>query len=228
MKKIIKSISALLVIVLCFTFLFHLKAEKVNTPTGVISIVIDAGHGGIDGGVSGVLTKVSESEINLAISQKLGNLFEECGFSVTQTRNSSGGLYGYLGAGFKKRDMRAREQIIKRANPTLVISIHQNTFSDSSRRGAQVFYYPGRESSRVLASCLQSQLNSMAESVKKASVLSGDYYILKVSPCPAVIVECGFLSNAEDEKLLISEEYQEKLANQIFYGCLQFLTTSKY
>ena len=68
----------------------------------------------------------------------------------------------------------------------------------------------------------------MEENVKKSSALSGDYYVLKVSPCPAIIIECGFLSNEQDEKLLLSENYQQKLANQIFYGCLQYLTSAKY
>ena len=199
-----------------------------NPGETVMKVVLDAGHGGIDGGVSGVSTKVSESEINLAISKKLGKLFEDSGFTVVQTRRSNGGLYGFLGAGFKRRDMQAREKIIKEANPTLVISIHQNNFSDHSRRGAQVFYYMGREQSKEFACYIQDGLNSMAENVKKSSALSGDYYVLKVSPCPAIIVECGFLSNEQDEKLLLSDDYQQKLANQIFYSSLQFLTSSKY
>ena len=222
MKKIIKIISVLFVIIFLLTCVIYLRAEKANSATEIISIVIDAGHGGIDGGVSGVLTKVSESEVNLQIAKKLGYLFEEGGFSVTQTRTSSAGLYGYLGAGFKKRDMYVREKILKSAKPTLVISIHQNTFSDRARRGAQVFFYPGRESSKEFASCLQTQLNSMPESVKKASVLSGDYYILKVSPCPAVIIECGFLSNSEEEGLLNTLDYQNRIIDSIFKGVLLY------
>ena len=212
--------------VFCFSALS--KRPVGEATSSKIKVVLDAGHGGIDGGVSGVLTKVSESEINLAISKKLAKIFEDSGFTVVQTRRSSGGLYGVLGTGFKMRDMQAREKIIKESNPTLVISIHQNNFSDHSRRGAQVFYHKGREQSKEFATCIQQVLNEMEENVKKSSALSGDYYVLKVSPCPAIIIECGFLSNEQDEKLLLSEKYQQKLANQIFYGCLQYLTNAKY
>ena len=228
-KKVIKSVSLCILIgAFCFSFCFCFKTDKVASPPKKITVVIDAGHGGIDGGVSGVLTKVSESEINLSISKKLAKVFEDSGFTVVQTRRSSGGLYGFLGAGFKMRDMQAREKIIKESNPTLVISIHQNNFSDHSRRGAQVFYHIGREQSKEFAICMQQVLNKMEENAKKSSALSGDYYVLKVSPCPAIIIECGFLSNEQDEKLLLSEEYQQKLSNQIFYGCLQYLTSTKY
>ena len=228
-KKVVKSVSLCVLIgICCFTFCFCTKTDKVASPPKIITVVIDAGHGGIDGGVSGVSTKVSESEINLAISKKLEKVFEDSGFNVVLTRRTSGGLYGFLGAGFKMRDMKAREKIIKEANPTLVISIHQNNFSDHNRRGAQVFYHMGREQSKGFANCMQGVLNEMEENVKKSSALSGDYYVLKVSPCPAIIIECGFLSNEQDEKLLLSENYQQKLANQIFYGCLQYLTSAKY
>lgn len=206
--------------------LSYFSSAQAHTPIFYHTVVIDAGHGGIDGGVSGVLSGVKESEINLAIAKKLQKTFEKGGFKVVLTRTTSAGLYGHTGAGHKKRDMQARAKIIKNASPSLVISIHQNKFSASYRRGAQVFYRAGDEKGRALATALQNELNGLEENGRKSSPIAGDYYVINVSPCPAVIVECGFLSNEQDERLLLSEEYQEKLANSIFYGALGFLTSA--
>ena len=104
-----------------------------------LTIVIDAGHGGIDGGVVGRTTGEKESDINLAISQLLQAEFEEAGFLVVQTRPTQAGLYGSATQGYKKRDMQKRAEIIEASAPAAVISVHQNFFSLSSRRGAQVF-----------------------------------------------------------------------------------------
>ena len=119
--------------------------------------------------------------------------------------------------------MQARAKIIKESHPLLMISIHQNFFSDKNRRGAQTFYRKGQEECKNFANCVQKQLNGLKDNARDCSSLAGDYYLLNISDCPAVIVECGFLSNAEDEKLLISDNYQNQLSNAIFYGALQFL-----
>lgn len=211
---------------LLFSVLGCSSQKKVNFEYGLqesITVVIDAGHGGIDGGVQGRKTGAIESEINLAITKKLAGIFEEHNFKVVLTRKGSGGLYGYLGAGFKKRDMKARENIINQANASMVISIHQNKFSSPNRRGAQVFYAKGSKRGKELAFFIQNSLNCNINSQKKYTALAGDYYILNCSPCPSVIVECGFLSNEQDEGLLITEEYQTKVATTIFYGCMQFI-----
>ena len=104
-----------------------------------------------------------------------------------------------------------------------MISVHQNFFSLSSRRGAQVFFRENSENSRTLACSIQSALNNMPECVKKTDALKGDYYVLNCNDFPAVIVECGFLSNAEDEALLLSKEYQKRLASVIKEGALSYL-----
>lgn len=187
------------------------------------TVVLDAGHGGIDGGVVGITTGTKESDINLSIVFLLQEKFEDAGFRVVLTRKSEAGLYGAAVAGYKKRDMQKRAEIINESNPALVISVHQNFFSLKSRRGGQVFFREGLPSSVALAKSIQETLNSMKECVKKTQALKGDYFILNCSDYPSVIVECGFLSNPEDEALLITKEYQGKIASAIVSGALRFL-----
>ncbi len=190
-----------------------------------LTVVIDAGHGGIDGGVVGIQTGTKESDINLSVSRVLQEILEEAGLNVVQTRKTEAGLYGAATQGYKKRDMKKRSEIINRSSPALVISVHQNFFSLSSRRGGQVFYRGNSEKSKTLAILVQNELNSMPECVKKTQALAGDYYVLNCSDYPSVIVEGGFLSNAQDEALLVSEEYQKKLAQAIANGALLFLSS---
>ena len=192
-----------------------------------LTVVIDAGHGGIDGGVVGIETGTKESDINLSVSRILQEAFEDVGFLVVQTRPTEAGLYGATTTGYKKRDMQQRSRIINSSSPSLVISMHQNFFSLRSRRGAQVFFRESSDSSRSLAVHIQSALNDMPECVKKSDALKGDYYVLNCSDYPSVIVECGFLSNAEDEALLVTKEYQRKIASAVVNGCLAFLASGE-
>ena len=191
-----------------------------------LTIVIDAGHGGIDGGVVGRTTGTKESDINLALSRALQTEFEEAGFLVVQTRPTEAGLYGAATAGYKKRDMKRRAEIIAESAPAAVISVHQNFFSLSSRRGAQVFFREDSSSSRTLACAIQTALNSMPECVRTSEALKGDYYVLNCSDYASVIVECGFLSNAEDEAMLVTEGYRQRLAETICAGTLAFLAAA--
>ena len=190
-----------------------------------MTVVVDAGHGGIDGGVVGRTTKVKESDLNLAVSRLLKAELEDAGFCVIETRPTAAGLYGAATAGYKRRDMQKRAEIINAASPVAVISVHQNFFSASSRRGAQVFFRADNALSETLACSVQTALNEMPECVVKSEALCGDYYVLNCSDYPAVIVECGFLSNAEDEKLLTSSAYQKRIAQTIAAGMLAFLAT---
>lgn len=187
-----------------------------------LTVVIDAGHGGVDAGVRGVETDVKESDINLAIAKKLKGCFVNAGFNVIMTRSTNGGLYGMPTKGFKMRDMKKRKQIIEENNADLVISVHQNKCPYPSRRGGTVFFDKNSESGKKLANCIQASLNQMDECAKKNEALVGDYYMLKCTPNPSVIVECGFLSNPDDEKLLISEEYQKNIAYAIFKGAVSY------
>lgn len=231
-KRSIIIVSALILTVIAFIVCFRSMSALAAGETSVsgIKIVLDAGHGGIDGGVTGVNTGVKESEINLAIVRKLEKYLTEAGFGVVLTRPSDAGLYGVATGSLKKKDMQKRSEIIHAAKPYLVVSVHQNKYSLSSRRGAQIFYKKGDDLSAKLAECIQNSFNDMTESVKKYSPLTGDYYILNCSEYPSVIAECGFLSNPQDEALLITEEYQYKVAYSIFKGIVSYLaeTSAKF
>ena len=200
------------------------KGVQANKEYAKFTVVIDAGHGGIDNGVSGVNTGVAESELNLAVAKLLKEDFLSAGFRVVLTRNTSAGLYGATHSSLKRTDMLNRKKIIDAASPDVVISIHMNNFPLASRRGAQVFYKDNDEQSGKLATLVQKGLNGLRDGEREFSSLSGDFYVLNVSPCPAVLVECGFLSNPQDEELLINEEYREKLSYTIFKGVIEYFT----
>lgn len=185
-------------------------------------IVIDAGHGGIDAGVHGVETGAKESDINLAIAKKLKGYFSGAGFKVVMTRTDNSGLYGLSTKGFKMRDMKKRKQIIEDCNADMVISIHQNSCPIPSRRGGTAFFDKDSECGKALADSIQSSLNNMEECVKQSAALAGDYYMLKCTPNPSVIVECGFMTNPEDDRLLSTDEYRDKLAYAIFKGAVSY------
>ncbi len=207
---------------LCFSALVKTGVNKVDGNT--VRVVLDAGHGGIDGGVSGVNTGVMESELNLAVVKKLEDLLVGAGMSVSLTRNGSAGLYGIATKNLKRKDMEKRKEIIEKSNATLVVSVHMNKYALKSRRGAQVFYKNSDEKGKLLANCVQNELNDMQEATRKFDCLGGDYYILNCSSVPSIIAECGFLSNPEDEALLITDEYQGKVAYAIFKGIVSYLS----
>ena len=189
-------------------------------------IVIDAGHGGMDGGVTGKKTGVKESDLNLAIALKTAEKLKDVGFEVVLTRKTEEGLYDVATRGFKKRDMQKRKEIAIEANPSLLVSVHQNLYPTRSPRGAQVFYRKNDENSRVLANRLQAKLNGLyaEQNVKNRKETGAEYFILDCVSCPSVIVECGFLSNVEDERLLISESWQRRIAENITAGILAYLS----
>lgn len=182
-----------------------------------MTVVIDAGHGGIDGGVTGKTTGIKESDVNLAIAFALKEELSDMGFNVVLTRKTGAGLYDTTAKGFKKRDMEKRKQIIEDANPSMVISLHQNFYPSKTTRGAQVFYSKGNILSERLAVCLQAQLNGLyaKEKVKARSAMPAEYFILECTTYPSALIECGFLSSAADEALLQSAVFRKRLAQSI-------------
>lgn len=191
-----------------------------------IKIVIDAGHGGIDAGVTGVSTGVKESDLNLEISLLLKAQLENLGFAVTLTRKTQTGLYGTTAKGFKKRDMEKRKEIILEEKPTLVISIHQNKYPSKAQRGAQVFYNQSSINGKAFALCLQERLNALykEQGVKGRKASTGDFFMLNITQSPSVLIECGFLSSPLDEKLLITNAWQKALAENIADGVMAYLS----
>lgn len=198
-------------------------ASAAAVPANAPCIVLDAGHGGVDPGVVGRTTGEKESDVNLKIVQKLQKLFSDAGFRVVLTRKNAGGLYGLPTKGYKRRDMEERRRIIREAEPDFVLSVHQNTFpADTSRRGGQVFFREGSAAGEALAVSIQARLNPLGG--RSVSALKGDFFLLGCADCPSALVECGFLSNAEEERLLLTDEYQGKIARAVFEGVLSFLS----
>ncbi len=210
---------------LCVNALFSPKAvfSEEEQP---LKIVLDAGHGGIDGGVVGRKTGVKESDLNLQIVYKLKDVFVDMGFEVVLTRKTEAGLYGAATKGFKRRDMERRKEIIQTEKPSYVISIHQNVYPSASTRGAQVFYNAKNERGKALAEYVQSELNDVykQEGAKGRKISKGDFFMVKCTDAPSVLIECGFLSNVADENLLITASWQTKLAQTIGAGVMRFLS----
>ncbi|MGN0814093.1 MAG: N-acetylmuramoyl-L-alanine amidase [Candidatus Coproplasma sp.] len=224
-KGIIAAVCCIIAAGIILGVCVNVSGAQASTVTSTLpTVVVDPGHGGIDAGVNGVNTNVKESAINLAISKYLKGYFTNAGFNCVLTRTTQAGLYGTTAKGFKMRDMLARKSIIEENNADMVISIHQNFSPLSSRRGAFAFYDKDSACGKALAQSVQDSINDMQECVKKNGILTGDFFMLKCTESASVLVECGFLSNAEDEKLLISEEYQRAIAYAIFKGAVNYFS----
>ena len=181
------------------------------------TIVLDAGHGGWDPGKTGE-RGANEKDLNLAVAEKLAEYLELGGANVILTRSSDDAL----GSG-KKGDMAERKRIANESHADALVSIHQNAFPSAKAKGAQVFYHKSSEKGKVLAECVQESLRNRVDgSNQRQAKENKSYYILRTTEIPAVIVECGFLSNAEEEKLLNDAGYQEKLAWAIYCGVLDY------
>ncbi len=243
MKKTIKIISFLILGVLfCSFFIYPNKQVSANChiPHGVeneiksnsketdtvpsrnYTVVIDPGHGGTDPGSIGYKTKIHEADLNLKLSLMLKEKLESAGINVVMTRDTEKAMIEGSGRAWKKQDMELRKTLIKNTRPNMVISLHQNSYTNHSYRGAQVFYDKTSDISKQIADFIQEQFKQdLDKSIKATS--PGDYFMLKCSAAPSVIVECGFLSNEEDEKLLLDETYQTKIVDCIHKGIVKFL-----
>ena len=193
-------------------------SSKISYPT----IVLDAGHGGFDPGKVGI-NGALEKDINLSIVKKLQTLLEDEGFTIHLTRDSDRLLAPANSTSQKKDDMIARISMIEEIQPFFTISIHQNSFTNSSVSGPQVFYYKNSEESATMAYVIQDILNAKLNPEKKRVPQSNEnYYLLTRTPTPTVIVECGFLSNSAEADLLTQDSYQDELAHAIFLGVLSY------
>jgi N-acetylmuramoyl-L-alanine amidase len=188
-----------------------------------IRIAVDPGHGGIDKGTAGTDTGVLESDLNLALSKILTGKFKDAGADTAMTRQSADVDYSGEGDTQKLKDMNNRVKLVNAQNPHALVSVHMNTFSDRSVSGAQVFYQKDNAQGEELARCIQDELNAGVNGNNKRHTGSGEYYLLKGVECPSVIVECGFLSNKDDEKNLQDPEYQKKLVDCIYKGVCDYL-----
>lgn len=201
------------------------KENKNVKPKNGKVVVIDPGHGGDDPGKVGV-NGTKEKDVNLAISKCLKKVLEDNGFDVVMTRNkdeilNEGGKFSKVG------DLNKRCSIINNTyqinSNSIMISIHQNSFTNPNVKGAQSFFYEKSEKSKKLGLILQNHLNKKINTEKeKAAKPNNSYYMLINSKCPGTIIECGFLSNPSEEESLSKEEYQKKLAEIICTGIKEY------
>lgn len=183
-------------------------------------VIIDAGHGGIDPGAIG-RTGVVEKDINLSIAQKLKGYLEDAGFTCIMIREIDEGLYSEYGRirDKKNEDLRNRRYFIKKYKADLFLSIHLNFFPDSRYYGAQVFYPKNDEKSELIGKEIQKSLiETLDRGNKREAKATDDIYVIRDNKIPSVLVECGFLSNYEEEELLKTELYQNKIAWALFKG----------
>ena len=192
-----------------------------NRPKSEFTIVIDAGHGGRDGGSIGVDGSI-EKDLNLEYAKSLQKLLTNAGIKVVMTRSGDMGLYNENADNKKLSDMRKRREIINNSTPDLVISVHMNSFPLDSCKGAKTFYQIGSDSSFDAAKKIQSCLSYYIGNTSK-TVSGGDYYILNCSRYTSVLVECGFLSSPEEVKLLNSSDYREKFTYSVYRGIMMYL-----
>jgi N-acetylmuramoyl-L-alanine amidase len=190
------------------------------------SIILDAGHGGFDGGAS-ASDGTQEKDINLSITLKLKELLEFSGYNVILTRDTDSGIESNPDDTIGKRkvsDMKNRLKIINSNPEALFVSIHLNKFTTASASGAQVFYSPNNENSMILAENLQKAIVGRIQPNNDRVIKKGgkNIYLLKNAKIPSVIVECGFLSNKAELEQLKSEEYQLKMAFCIYCGILDY------
>lgn len=227
-EKLYKNLTTLMSLLLILAMIFLSReaaiyasskmAEKKN-----ITVVIDSGHGGKDPGKIAA-DGTFEKDLNLAIALKLQKYLEASDITVIMTRTTDVGLYEEDASNKKVQDMKNRIEIMNNPSVDLVISIHQNSYSDSSVKGAQVFYYGTSSSGKTLAEILQKSLiqNVDPNNHRKAKA-NNSYYLLKKTTSPIVIVECGFLSNPTEAQKLKSNEYQESLSWTLHLGILEYL-----
>lgn len=188
-------------------------------------ILIDPGHGGIDGGAESK-KGIIEKDINLSISLKLREKLKDKGYTVVMTRERDIGLYSKGGSISKKKreDLENRCRIKKESNCDIFVSIHQNFFTESNYYGAQV-WYSRSESSEKLAHIIQENFRrDLDKNNNRIEKPAGSSY--KILRCyfsvPSVIVECGFLTNPQEAKKLINEEYQDKIADSLAKSIEEF------
>ena len=186
-------------------------------------VLLDAGHGGADPGKVSA-SGIKEKDINLAITLKCKSILEQNGIKVILTRDDDYSLNDANTSNKKASDLKKRKSLIQESQINCAVSIHQNSFPDSSSHGAQVFYHPQSADSKQLASLIQAQLQNLTGTENHRKIKANtDYYLLRDNNTPTVIAEVCFLSNPSEAAMITEETIQEKAAFQIAMGIMQFL-----
>lgn len=234
MENILKRLNLIfalaLIIIMLISILTNIKKtvetiDAAGDKPDRIRILLDPGHGGVDQGASGDL-KIAEAPINLAIAKKLMSFLEGSGFEVEMTRYDDQGLYTDLSGTIrdkKNEDLKNRVDLINKSGSDLVISVHLNYFPQKQYYGAHVFYQKNNEAiTKAAAETIQESMkNILDKSNTRVPQLKKGIKIMDDAKVPVVLIECGFLSNNDEERKLISDDYQEKTAWAIYAGLLK-------
>lgn len=218
---------SLAVLIFPLVFFQHIKADTVNSYVSFNkpTVIIDGGHGGKDGGAVSV-TGTLEKDINLSIAHKLERLLNANGFDTLMTRTTDNEVSD--NEEIKKHDeLKNRVDIFNSSADNIVISIHQNKFTQEQYSGTQIFYSQNNSKSEILAENIKNSVVSLIQNDNKRECkkAGSEIFILDNSNVPTVLVECGFLSNYQEANSLDSEEYQNKLTYCIFLGIQEFENT---
>lgn len=200
-------------------------AKKAYYPLAGKKLVIDAGHGGVDSGAND--SGFKEKDVNLQVALKLREILTMAGAEVVMTRTMDKDVTQSGNAGLKRyhRDLDGRKNIVNNSGADAFISLHVNSCRAANRtRGCFVFYHKEKQAGKILAECLQGQLNGMVVQYKKEGEhaerepRTADFFLLRTAKIPAALVEMGFMTHPEERKLLLQDAYQEKLAKTIADG----------
>jgi N-acetylmuramoyl-L-alanine amidase len=225
-------ITVLVLCCLAFLLLSYISYHKIDKLASVLAgernptIVIDAGHGGEDGGATGK-SAAPEKDINLAIALKLQSLLQVSGFNVVMTRTTDTSISDDHLDTVKERkisDIHNRLKVIEAQEDCIFISIHQNHFTDGRYNGAQMFYSTKNPESKDLAENIKSRVVQLLqpENTRETKPATSSIYLLWNAKVPAVLVECGFLSNESESSMLNDKVYQQQVAFAIYSGFLDY------
>lgn len=217
---------------MCFTLAFAAYSknkESMPKHSDAKTVILDAGHGGEDGGAVGI-DGIVEKDINLSITLKLKDLLETSGYNVILTRDRDISIYDEDAESLrskKRSDLRNRAKIIddnSNDEKTIFVSIHQNKFPNPKYFGTQIFYSKNDLKSEELANSVKNSVVNLIQPENKRAIKPADkkIFLLHNAKIPAIVVECGFLSNNEEAKKLGDEEYQGQMAFSIYCGLLEF------
>lgn len=223
---LIAALISLLLILPMMNFSLPLPNANASANT-TFTIVIDAGHGGEDGGCEG--NGLVEKNLNLDIALALADMLEKEGVSVVLTRETDILLYdpnsNYEGKK-KAQDVRARLEIAKNCENPVLVSIHMNYFAQTQYSGLQVWYSKNDSSSKALANLIQSKVKATLQQSNKRTIkeATSSIFLLHNATFPAVLIECGFLSNTDDARALSNADYRHQLTKTIFSAIMDYIS----
>lgn len=225
---IISALISLILIIPMLNFDFPLPSDE-TAAESTVTVIIDAGHGGEDGGCEG--NGLIEKELNLDIALRVASLLREKGVNVVLTRETDVLLYDvnsdYQGKK-KAQDVRKRLEIAANQDNPVLVSIHMNYFAQTQYSGLQVWYSRGNARSRILADMIQRQVKATLQPNNKRSIkeATSSIFLLHNATFPAVLIECGFLSNPDEARALGNEDYRQKLAEVIFRSIMDYISNN--